>query len=478
MALARNTNKRLLLPPREIVTCDTVTTVTPDFVTKEVVTRQTFVLEEIITHRCVVSSPYRYSDESYMTKRHTTRQGFNGNYRRSNSNEIIKTTSPVLVTSTGQSILEPRVAQPLRKHLSESPVSSANPPKASETLVTLPSVVSDSGKPSSESKTHLEKGPVVHKPQQQQQPPPVPPKTFTSSTDRLADISPKDNVEKRASPQQQIRLSPTTSKVTNLDEASRQLAFLNNFNNTQDIAPSLTPKSESSDKVTTTKTSSTFSHSKIVSVRRSSETLNGLHNVNGDSHSSSPDTSLTRSNLTQNSPPRTPPTTSNSFNSPNSSSSFSSPSSLSTPRANEEISKKEENNDEEKEKSEAKGETSPTSLSPVHVRQKSMEEIACEKAAAVVAIQIVEQDKELSDVILPPPDHKMTTDYMTGLFDTNVVAISPSSSFVVSPRSREDNKENRRRYLKILHYKLRFFLFTIFSYFAINRGYLCYLDLL
>ena len=53
-----------------------------------------------------------------------------------------------------------------------------------------------------------------------------------------------------------------------------------------------------------------------------------------------------------------------------------------------------------------------------HSRQKSQEEIECEKQAALVASHL--QDKQLSQVILPPPEHKTTTDYVSGLFDTRI----------------------------------------------------------
>ena len=56
----------------------------------------------------------------------------------------------------------------------------------------------------------------------------------------------------------------------------------------------------------------------------------------------------------------------------------------------------------------------------IHQRQKSHEEIECEKVAEVVAHQIRDHDKELSEVILPPADRKTTTDFMTGLFDISV----------------------------------------------------------
>ena len=90
--------------------------------------------------------------------------------------------------------------------------------------------------------------------------------------------------------------------------------------------------------------------------------------------------------------------------------------------------------------------TSPLG-SPVHVRQKSVEEIECEKVAAVVAIQIVDDDKQLSDVILPPPEHKMTTDFMSGLFAVdNVPAVPSFAASLLSPRTKEESsKETRRR---------------------------------
>ena len=67
-------------------------------------------------------------------------------------------------------------------------------------------------------------------------------------------------------------------------------------------------------------------------------------------------------------------------------------------------------------------ESEPDNSSPrtVHQRQKSQEEIDCEQQAAIVAIHIQQEDKRLSDVILPPPEHKSATGYISGLFDTNV----------------------------------------------------------
>jgi protein Shroom len=52
----------------------------------------------------------------------------------------------------------------------------------------------------------------------------------------------------------------------------------------------------------------------------------------------------------------------------------------------------------------------------VHVRQKSQEEIAYEQHAKVVASQLPDGDKSLVEVIVPPPEHKTTCDYMTGIF--------------------------------------------------------------
>ena len=55
-----------------------------------------------------------------------------------------------------------------------------------------------------------------------------------------------------------------------------------------------------------------------------------------------------------------------------------------------------------------------------HVRQKSQEEMVCDEQAAKVAQNLEHGDSQLSAVLLPPPEHKTTTDYMSGIFDTKV----------------------------------------------------------
>ena len=88
----------------------------------------------------------------------------------------------------------------------------------------------------------------------------------------------------------------------------------------------------------------------------------------------------------------------------------------------------------------------PQELTPVHVRQKSQEEIVCDKQAAILASQLAEHDRKLSEVILPPPDHKTTTDYMSGLFDTKVdVKRTPSLRVrrsLRADRNREGEKQD------------------------------------
>ena len=71
-------------------------------------------------------------------------------------------------------------------------------------------------------------------------------------------------------------------------------------------------------------------------------------------------------------------------------------------------------------KSESAAPKKQSALTSSHVRQKSMEEIACEKQAALVVKQLGEEERQLCEVILPPPEHKTTTDYINGLFDTSV----------------------------------------------------------
>lgn len=65
------------------------------------------------------------------------------------------------------------------------------------------------------------------------------------------------------------------------------------------------------------------------------------------------------------------------------------------------------------------GDRSPP-IVPHHRRHKSQEEQECEKQAAVLVQQLSQLDKHLCDIILPSPELKMTTDYMTGIFDTSV----------------------------------------------------------
>ena len=55
-----------------------------------------------------------------------------------------------------------------------------------------------------------------------------------------------------------------------------------------------------------------------------------------------------------------------------------------------------------------------------HKRQKSQEEIECDDAIARLANELKEKDDELSKVISPPTAPKTTTDYVDGLFQTDV----------------------------------------------------------
>lgn len=71
-------------------------------------------------------------------------------------------------------------------------------------------------------------------------------------------------------------------------------------------------------------------------------------------------------------------------------------------------------------------------------QQKSLEEIAYEEQAAIVASQLKEEDKHLSEVILPPAQHKKTTDFITGLFDTRLNKVGRRPSLLtryVSPQN-------------------------------------------
>ncbi|KAK2151962.1 hypothetical protein LSH36_344g02030 [Paralvinella palmiformis] len=63
----------------------------------------------------------------------------------------------------------------------------------------------------------------------------------------------------------------------------------------------------------------------------------------------------------------------------------------------------------------------PQSVTVVHVRQKSVEEIECEQQVAQLVRQLPESEKQrISEVILPLPEHKTATDFMSGLFDTHI----------------------------------------------------------
>ena len=55
-----------------------------------------------------------------------------------------------------------------------------------------------------------------------------------------------------------------------------------------------------------------------------------------------------------------------------------------------------------------------------HPRQKSQEEMVYEQQAALLASQLKDKDKQLSEVIQPPPERKMSVDYMSGLFKKEV----------------------------------------------------------
>ena len=91
----------------------------------------------------------------------------------------------------------------------------------------------------------------------------------------------------------------------------------------------------------------------------------------------------------------------------------------------------------------------PQSVTVVHVRQKSMEEIECEQQVAQLVRQLPESEKvRISEVILPPPEHKTATDYMSGLFDTYISDCHrPSSKAIHSNQSSVDvnNKKNESR---------------------------------
>ena len=463
----------------------------PAFVTRETIFYKTTFVEELITIEkklipCRFSHPCRYSNESYMTKRNNPRQGFNGNYRRSNSGELPKTpsspttpttsSSPQLITSGSTTTSGQR-----REHGGPpSPVSAA-PPK-SETLVKVATVMTvNKSLPAAESKTQMESGPQrtptsggpgIHQYYQSHHhagpPPPVPPKKGRSAPKPAPSQEGAAPTEERHGPVTTSDTSPKTPEpfvlsarpgVTNLDEASSLLTQLSAGRN------GVSPPGMTAWTTVTTPTAP------------SSRAQNG----HADPKLPSPDASLTRPAVRVGRSGRghSPPSMADSPPTLPSSPPPSQPSDtgggvdhdLHACSAKETASQEEKEKSESQETPEDAEEQSPTSdaspasppseevsaggsggLSPLHVRQKSQEEIDCDKVAAVVAIQIVDDDKQLSDVILPPPEHKMTTDYMSGLFDVGDLPAKPPS-FVTERRSPrvssagidDHNKENRRR---------------------------------
>lgn len=85
---------------------------------------------------------------------------------------------------------------------------------------------------------------------------------------------------------------------------------------------------------------------------------------------------------------------------------------------------------------------SPGILSPSEPRRVSQEELDCQSQAAIVAKQLQHSDRKLSTVIMPPPQHKTSVDFMAGLFDT---AVDPNHQPSLLPRHRE--RKTRARYV-------------------------------
>jgi len=88
--------------------------------------------------------------------------------------------------------------------------------------------------------------------------------------------------------------------------------------------------------------------------------------------------------------------------------------------------------------------SSPKPLSISHGRQKSQEERDYEQQAALVAQQLAEKDRQLCEVIMPPPEHKMTTDFMSGIFDTDIDHSRRPSLLYQKASPRKDEDYRRR----------------------------------
>jgi hypothetical protein len=88
-----------------------------------------------------------------------------------------------------------------------------------------------------------------------------------------------------------------------------------------------------------------------------------------------------------------------------------------------------------------------------HVSQKSMEEIAYEEQAAIVAKQLRDEEKHLSGVILPPAEHKKTSDFITGIFDTKVHKVGRRPSLLT--RYNPDSTTNRFVTLYEVHVRVQ-----------------------
>ena len=415
--------------------------VLPYGVTTEFVSETIF--EENFTQGTITLCTCRYSSDSYMQKRSHPRQGFGGNYRRSNSGEVQN--APNMPPATSSPVTSPvaaMVASPLRKETSphgSSPVTATNPSK-SETLVKVATVMTVN-KSTSESRLQLEQGPV-RKPNQ---PPQVPPKyTYSERIQRLSTTSLPEHqalqhhrqhedprVKGSSQPVEDLVLmspfTPSRTCVTNLDEASRELASKQaQFNQMNSASPTGTTRTKVSEIHET--------------LSKSHETLTNAHDINGDASPPSKETlSKGPSILQQGSEPKGFDNSAkivNAINTPD----------IQKPSSPVAVTRENGNSPARVPQTVDVPSTPPPPPPPVisHVRQKSHEEIECEKAAAVVAIQIVDEDKHLSEVIHPPPEHKTTSDFMSGIFDTNMSGLPLKPTFAKNRSPRQDeNKENR-----------------------------------
>ncbi len=336
---------------------------------------------------------FRYKDESYTQYRSSPRQGFGGNYRR-----ISDPRSPQQMEREGQ-ILQPMVPKSNTpeppSHIVLNP--SVNPPKT-ETMVKVATVTTVRRSLPPGENIHLEQGPKR-----------VPQHTSPGKPERLGHLQ---SEQSPLSDRHGSQANPHYQEEDSVRNSQSIRSYLSTFEEHQSWRSRPSGRNNHRDP-------------KHI-LQQSNENLPPVeHHVNGEVGQVIDNVSKVtivpdRAEITptkqpgqipvikivvkQDIPPPLPPKVRDS---------------IQLSRSTESVPDANKNTDSQTGSPEEENKENTVSTRPeiIHQRQKSQEEIACEEQAKLVASQLPDHDKHLTDVILPPPEHKSTTDYMSSLFE-------------------------------------------------------------